>query len=256
MNRNVLRSLRSLSAAGLAVLVLAAWSAPAVATWSIAAVERETGLVGVAGASCTNNVQGIGEVVPGKGVVVVQAMSSDDARDRGVELLRGGATPAQIVKAMRDERFDPENQQFAVVSLSAKHAPATYSGTKISQWTGTMTGDGVSVQGNILVGESVVAAAFAAFPAAKKASLAARLVQALVAGAEAGGDQRCGEQRARSAFVTVYRPDDDPRTPYFHIVVYGVAKGGEPAVALLEKEFDRRRRQGADPKSTRLYIVP
>ena len=96
----------------------------------------------------------------------------------------------------------------------------------------------------------------AAFQSAGKKSLAERLMAALVAGAEAGGDQRCGEQRARSAFVTVYRADDDARTPYYHVAVYGIDKGGIPAVARLAEEFTRWKRGGQDQKSTRSYIVP
>lgn len=237
-------------------LCLAAVPREAHATWSIIAVDRATGQVGIAAASCTNNVQGIGSVVPGKGVVVVQAMSNGAARTHGTTMLKEGATPDQIISAMREARFDPENQQYGVVLLATGQAPATYSGTLISGWSGARMADGVSVQGNILVSEEVVAAALSAFQRDAERPLPERLVAALAAGAAAGGDKRCGAQQATSAYVTVYNRDDADGAPYVHVAVYGVEKGKAPAVATLVTAFDRWRRDSARQRSTRLYFVP
>ena len=68
-------------------------------------------LLGVLITSAYAHVSGIGEIVPGKGAVVVQAASNGEARKLGVKLLQEGATPAQIIEAMRNERFDPENRK-------------------------------------------------------------------------------------------------------------------------------------------------
>ena len=236
--------------------ILLAITASADATWSIIAVDRETGEVGVAGASCTFNVMGIAEIVPGKGAVVVQAMSNNEARHLGVEMMRDGATPEQIVEAMRDAKFDPENQQYAVVVLDADLAPATYSGAEISDWNGSATGDGVSVQGNILVDERVITDAMAAFEASAGEHLADRLVTALEAGANAGGDSRCGDQHATSAFVTVYEGDVNARRPYLHLVLFGGEEQGEPAVEHLVEEFNLWRKHGSDHTSTRMFFMP
>jgi hypothetical protein len=88
--------------------------------------------------------------------------------------------------------------------------------------------------------------------------LTERLVGALAAGSEAGGDKRCGEQRAMSAFVTVYDPvaDTSDALPYFHLVIFGVEPGGEPAVALLVEEFDQLFPRSRGRKSTPLSIDP
>jgi uncharacterized Ntn-hydrolase superfamily protein len=226
------------------------------ATWSIIAVDRATGQIGIAAASCTNNVQGIGSIVPGKGVVVVQAMSNNDARARATELLKAGAAPEDIVRGIRDPRFDPENQQYGVVVLPDGHSPATYSGTAISGWSGARTADGVSVQGNILVSERVVTAVLDAFQREPARPLAERLVDALAAGAAAGGDRRCGSQQATSAYVTVYNRDDADGAPYVHVAVYGIEREGQPAVATLVAAFDRWRRESSHQRSTRLYFIP
>ncbi len=132
-------------------------------TWSMAAIDFHTGEIGIVGASCTNNVQGIGEIIPGVGIVVVQGMSSDEARELGLKLLMDGKSPATIVEAMRAKRFEPENQQYAVVSVKADQAPATYTGKETDTWHGAVTGRGVSVQGNSLVSEAVVMNTFAVF---------------------------------------------------------------------------------------------
>ncbi len=253
MERRKLHIACSLSRVLLGMLITAAY---AHATWSIIAVNRATGEVGIAGASCTSHVSGIGEIVSGKGAVVVQAMSNSEARKLGVRLLQEGVTPAQIIEAMRNERFDPENQQYGVIVLAADQSPATYSGKRITEWNGVMTGDGVAVLGNTLVDEKVVSAAFAAFHAVNGRNLAERLMAALVAGANAGGDKRCGKQHATAAFLTVYRqPKDDKHAPHLKLDIYGLDRGGQSAVVLLEREFKRWRKQST-AESTEIYIVP
>lgn len=253
MEKQKLHTFRNSSLVLLGMLITAAY---AHATWSIIAVNRATGEVGIAGASCTSHVSGIGEIVPGKGVVVVQAMSNGEARKLGVKLLQEGATPAQVIEAMRNERFDPENQQYGVIVLAADQPPETYSGKRITVWNGVMIGDGVAVLGNTLVDEKVVSAAFAAFHAVRGRSLAERLIAALAAGANAGGDKRCGKQHATAAFLTVYRqPKDDKHFPHLKLDVYGLDKGGQSAVVLLEKEFKRWRKQST-AQCTEIYVVP
>jgi uncharacterized Ntn-hydrolase superfamily protein len=254
MERQALSTFRNLSLAWLGVLLT---TACAHATWSIMEVNRSTGEVGIAGASCTSHVSGIGEIVAGKGAVVVQAMSNGEARKLGVKLLQEGATPEQIIEAMRNERFDPENQQYGVIVLVADQSPATYSGKRITGWNGVMTEDDVAVLGNTLVDEKVISAAFAAFHTTRSRSLAERLMAALVAGANAGGDKRCGKQHATAAFLTVYKqPKGDQQLPHFKLDVYGLDKGGQSAVVLLKQEFKRWRKQSMVRRSTEIYTIP
>jgi len=57
----------------------------------------------------------------------------------------------------------------------------------------------------------------------------------LKAGADAGGDSRCGAQRATSAFLAVARPGDVPNWPYLTLRVVDAEKGGHVnAVEMLE----------------------
>jgi uncharacterized Ntn-hydrolase superfamily protein len=216
----------------------------AYATWSIIAVDRKTGETGVAGASCTSDVTGIASVVPGKGAIVVQAASNYFARVQGAGLIDKGTPPNEILATIRDKQFDPEHQQYGVVTLYDDSAPLVYSGVSISNWRGAKLGADVATLGNTLVGQAVVDDAFEAFDTNKDKSLAERLVLALNAGAKAGGDNRCGTQHARSAFVMVYQPQTDSNLT---LAVTGIKLGGKPAVVLLNEQFERWKQERKSP---------
>ena len=73
---------------------------------------------------------------------------------------------------------------------------ATYTGAQCHDWAGGVAGDGYAIQGNMLAGPSVVTDMEAAWLAgAGTGRLAYRLLAALTAGDEAGGDRR-GRQSA------------------------------------------------------------
>lgn len=218
----------------LALTVLSLVSVTAEATWSVIAVDRDSGEIGIAGASCTFDVQGIASIVPGQGAIVVQAASNYFARMTGVDLMEESTIATDILNGMRDEKFEPERQQYGVVTLPKNEVPQVYSGSQISKWSGSKQGKDFAVLGNILVGESVISDAFTAFDGNRKKALAERLMLALTAGARAGGDSRCGEQHARSAFISVF----DPQTGAINkLSVHGLEPGGAPAVKLLNAKF-------------------
>lgn len=206
------------------------------ATWSIIAVDRNTGEIGIAGASCTFDVQGIASIVPGKGAIVVQAASSYFARMKGVELMNKDAQPSEILKAMSNKEFEPGKQQYGIVTLSKNTKPLVHSGNLIKDWNGSKTGNDFAVQGNILVSEEVIEKAFKKYNSMRKESMGDRLISALKAGEITGGDKRCGSQYARSAFISVYNPIDGA---IVKLSVYGIKKGGKPAVTMLEQKFNK-----------------
>lgn len=221
---------RTLCAMLLSLLV----SIPSYATWSIIAVNRTTGEIGIVGASCTFDVSGIASIIPGKGAIVVQAGSNYYARMKGVDLMESDATLQAILKAMRSEEFTPERQQYGLILLNEANA-LVFSGAQISDWSGSKIGEDFAVLGNILVGEKVIEKAFEAFNSNRDKSLAERLMLALTAGELAGGDKRCGRQYARSAFISVYHPKDDA---ILKLAVQGIPKGGKRAVNLLHQQFE------------------
>ncbi|MDR2897937.1 MAG: DUF1028 domain-containing protein [Spirochaetaceae bacterium] len=191
------------------------------ATWSITAVDRETGEVGSAGASWTPMVWVIQGIAPGKGVIAAQAATNEEARLKGIEMLNKGASAEEILSVITDPEFDflYAEQQYGVVSLDGN--AAVYTGSSCLPWAGALIGDGFSVQGNILYGEAVVQAAFDAYEAAlaEGKPLAERLLLALEAGAEQGGDSRSGDLTAMTAYLAVSDRADKPGRPGFAIAV-------------------------------------
>ncbi|GAB3274639.1 hypothetical protein GCM10027347_47650 [Larkinella harenae] len=224
-----------------ALLFFFSLSLPAFATWSIILIDAKTGKIGIAGASCTYNCYGIGRIVPGKGAIIVQAMSNHEARQKGLEMIRAGFTPKEIVAALKKPEFDFEQQQYAVVTLNHLSAPATYTGSETHASKGTLTANGVSVQGNTLVSEQELQAILNTVLKGQRESLRIEeiLMRALEAGAETGGDKRCGEQRASSAFLMVAQPGDHPNRLSLNLQIFGQPKGGPNAVSLLRKKYER-----------------
>ena len=208
------------------------------ATWSIIIVDSVTGEIGIAGASCTYSVYGIGGIVPGKGAIVAQAMSNMNAKRKGMEMLKSGSSPEEILFVIIDPTFDPASnlQQYGIVSLNHMDKPVTFTGGSTHPSKGSYTANGISVQGNTLANENVLKAVYDTVVNARKKGLNIRetLMKALLAGAEAGGDIRCGQQKASSAFISVIKPGDNPKKPYLNLVVSGMGKGGSNAVNVLE----------------------
>ncbi|MCL1599619.1 MAG: DUF1028 domain-containing protein [Actinomycetia bacterium] len=179
------------------------------ATWSVVGVDAETGEVGVAVASCVGfEVSVVPVLVPGMGAAASQADISANSGERFVESIKAGATAVEVVDIVVAADEAPEDRQFGVVVLGDGGAGWTGSGTFDVALDRRSSDGTVSAQGNILVSQDVVDAAIAAFEVAD-GDLADRLVAGLVAGADAGGDSRCGEQTARAAALIVARPSDD-----------------------------------------------
>ena len=207
---------------------------PVFATWSIIAVDRKTGEIGIVGASCTFDVSGVASIVPGKGAIVVQAASDYFARKKGEQLMIQNESLEAILNAMKDEKYMPERNQYGVILLNSNASPLVYSGKEIKDWYGEKIGDDFAVLGNILVNESVIKNAFEAFNNSRHLPFSDRLMKALKAGEEVGGDKRCGTQYARSAFISVYNPESKA---ILKLSVTGIEKGGKPAVSILNKQY-------------------
>lgn len=192
--------------AALVILGLTAISAEA--TWSVVAVDEETGEVGVAVASCLGfEVTVVPVLVPGVGAGASQANISKPSGQRMVDALAGGALAQETIDAVVEADDGMEERQFGVVVLGDGGAGWT-GGDTLDVAIDKRSEDGtVAAQGNILVSQDVVDAAIAAFDAAE-GQLADKLIAGLVAGADAGGDARCGDQSATSAALIVARPGD------------------------------------------------
>jgi uncharacterized Ntn-hydrolase superfamily protein len=225
----------------LAFILFVLSSTDTFATWSIIMIDPKTNEIGIAGASCTYNCYGIGEIIPGKGAIIVQAMSNSEAREKGLQMILADASPQQIIQALRNPSFDPERQQYAVVTIKYIDRPVTYTGVSTNAYNGALTKAGISVQGNTLTSKTELKLIMEAVQKGRNESLgiAEILMRALEVGSNAGGDNRCGAQKASSAFLIVARPGD--KRPYLDLNIFGQGGGGQNAVDLLRKKFEKQK---------------
>ncbi len=192
-------------------------------TWSIAALDRNTGAVGVAMASCVPETfgDGVAALVPGKGVAAVQAAWNLENRNRVYELLQAGHGAQEVIARVTDALVDSmtARRQYGVITFSNDVVEiAGFTGDGASDWAGIHSdlGMAVTAQGNTLVSEEVVAGSLEAFLRDEpgRNTLADRLMRGLEAGAHAGGDIRCNRDgitsTAATAVLLVARGDDPP----------------------------------------------
>jgi len=164
-----------------------------VATFSVVGYDPDTKEWGVAVAS---KFLAVGSVVPwaeaGVGAVATQSFANTTFGPKGLELMRGGKSAEETIKALTDDDEGRDSRQVGMID--AKGNAATYTGKKCQAWAGGKTGKHYACQGNILAGPEVVDAMAKAFEETK-GPLAWRLMASLEAGDKAGGDKR-GKQSA------------------------------------------------------------
>jgi len=184
------------------LFVLAALALPssAFATWSVIAVDKGSGRVVIASATCVDRgdqflmgVQAV--VVPGKGVAACQAAVDLTHQNQMVVFaeLQKGTDPARIIEMLSaDPAF--ERRQFGIVDLQGRSAGHSGSGNgAVSEDAqGRVRGTEIyfSFQGNILRPGEVVPRAVQAF-LQEKGALTDRVMAAMEAADAAGGDSRC-----------------------------------------------------------------
>ena len=253
----------------LLVVLLAGFPSAAGATWSIVAVDRKTGEVVIASATCVaggalsrmhplglRGVQAI--VAPGKGGAVAQASVDTSWQNQTFihgELVKGTA-PAEIIAAL--EKQDPRaaSRQFGIVDLQGRSAG--YSGSGNGEFSldeqGQVEGTSIvfSVQGNILAGAAVVHDAVKALRGASGA-LTDRVMAAMEAADRGGGDRRCSCDRgpkidapcdaktAHVAYILKALPTDEPGVSY---------NDGQYSMYLSVTDQDIRPAENANPVKT------
>ncbi|HEY3008562.1 MAG TPA: DUF1028 domain-containing protein [Micromonosporaceae bacterium] len=164
-------------------------------TFSIVARSADGTAHGVAVAS---KFLAVGAAVPAAeatiGALATQSYANLAYRPQGLALLRTGVSAADTVAGLVAADSGRAQRQLGVVGPSDDGA--TYTGEACHNWAGGTAGDGYAIQGNILAGPEVVDAMRAAWLGSDTgAPLARRLLVALRAGDEAGGDRR-GRQSA------------------------------------------------------------
>jgi hypothetical protein len=172
----------------------------AFATWSVVAVDRSTGRVVIASATCVDRddeflkgVQAV--VVPGKGVAACQAAVDNTHQNQMLvfQELQNGTDPKRIIERLSE---DPafQNRQFGIVDLQGRRAghSGLANGYVSQDMQGQVPGTEIfySIQGNILRPGQVVPNAVQAFLVTSGA-MTDRVMAAMDAADGSGGDGRC-----------------------------------------------------------------
>ncbi len=139
----------------------------------------------------------VGSAVPaavaGVGAIATQADANVAYKGLALSHLDEGATAAVALERLLEEDPGREERQVGIVDLDG--GSASHTGAGCLDWAGGLTDVGVAIQGNILVGPEVVQAMKLAWDATPDQPLSQRLLAALTAGDDAGGDRR-GRQSA------------------------------------------------------------
>ena len=163
------------------------------ATFSIVALDPENGDLGVA---VQSKFFGVGAVVPwveaGTGAIATQAYANTSFGPRGLELLRKGQSPEEVLEKLLEA--DPEKDLRQLGIVDGKGRSHNFTGKRCFEWAGAHAEENFSVQGNLLVSQATVEAMAQAFRKSR-GELSERLLAALEAGQQAGGDAR-GRQSA------------------------------------------------------------
>ncbi|NVK28321.1 MAG: DUF1028 domain-containing protein [Flavobacteriia bacterium] len=220
-------------------------------TFSIVAVDPETGEVGSAGASCVDlaeygieDASFLGVLMPGSFAMNTQAYYDSTNQANGRLRLEGGMTPAKVIEwlHLNDVNDTPEVRQYGIVMLvDGEPLSAAYTGDENMDYAGHITGETYSIQGNILLGPEVLEKMEENFNSTE-GTLAEKLMAALEGAKIVGADSRCADNESSSlfAYIKVASLDDEIGEPSFKIQVITKAGDKVEPITELRKKFDER----------------
>ena len=178
-------------------------------TWSIVARDP-SGAVGVAIAS---KFFALGALCPwaasGVGAVATQALCNPLFGPAALDAMRRGDAPDAIVRELTGS--DPGREQRQLHLIDAAGRISQHTGSQCIEWCGHRSGAGYSVAGNMLRGAEVLDATARRYEAEAETPFALRLLRALRAGDDAGGDKRGKQAAALLVFSTEVYPALDLR---------------------------------------------
>ncbi|SFT86480.1 DUF1028 domain-containing protein [Sedimentitalea nanhaiensis] len=173
-------------------------------TWSIIARDPADGAIGIAVASrffaCGAAVPYVGR----RSAVASQAFCNPVWGTEGRNRLEAGEEARTVLDDLVARDAGQAIRQCHMMDASGRFAAHTGSGC--TDWAGHLIGDGFCVAGNMLTGSEVIEATAAAFAAHSELPFAHRLLAAMHAGEDAGGDKR-GKQ---AAGLTIHRGQAHP----------------------------------------------
>ena len=172
---------------------------PPISTFSIVGRCPRTNMLGVGVASKYLAVGAVcSHTQSGTGAISSQAYGNPYLGIDGLNLLQRGFDAPQALELLLQQDAGREKRQLIIIDKQGR--TAAFTGSETSSWGGHRQGENYAAAGNILTGEAVIEAMAAAFEQSAEEELAERLLRALEAGQQAGGDRR-GRQAAHLQVV-------------------------------------------------------
>lgn len=213
-------------------------------TFSICVRERYTDDSGSGqiryGVAATARLPGVGTLCPFAsvdGAVATQSFANPDLGPKGIEYLADGLAIDDALGSLLNADDGREKRQVHGVGAEDVFA---FTGDACRDWSGHVVGENFTVAGNLVTGVDVVEHTAAAYESSAHgdAPLAARLIDALAAGHDAGGDRR-NDLTIQSAALLVTTTEPDAVGPYYNDLRLDAT---ETPVADLRETFEAAKR--------------
>lgn len=173
-------------------------------TWSLLAQDSD----GAFGVAIASRFFAVGALCPrvrsGVGALSTQALVNPLYAEPALALLAQGTPPDEVIRLLTQQDAGREHRQFHLVD--ARGRVAAHTGSACIDWCGHLAGEGYSVAGNMLAGPQVLQDTASAYERSASAPFAERMLAALEAGDNAGGDKR-GKQ---AAALLIHTTEDYP----------------------------------------------
>jgi uncharacterized Ntn-hydrolase superfamily protein len=163
-------------------------------TWSIVARDPKTGHFGIAVTTCAFAVGArVPFVATGVGAIASQSFMNPFYGLRGLELMRSGIPPDDILAVLTKADAGRGDRQVHMMDLHGRFAAHT--GSTCVPWCGHLIRDYFSVAGNMLANGDVIERTADVMSTRQDLPFPQRMIEALKAGQAVGGDKR-GKQSA------------------------------------------------------------
>ena len=212
----------------LIITVLAGINLHAQDTFSIVAIDSITGEIGSAGASCVGSSYTyphgaaiLSDVIPGIGAIHTQAAWLSGNQQNAHDWMMMGLAPQQIIDSLvaHDAGGNPTTRQYGIVDYNGGHPrSAAYTGVNCSDYKNDTAHIYYSIQGNILLGQSILDSMQARF-LNTTGTLADRLMATLQGAKVIGADTRCAPHNtsSQSSFLRVAQMSNQPDSLYLDL---------------------------------------
>jgi uncharacterized Ntn-hydrolase superfamily protein len=168
------------------------------------------------GVAVTTRLAGVGTLCPfisENGAVATQSLVNVELGEKGIEYIDDGLAVEDALQSLLNADDGAENRQLHGVDSEGSFV---FSGEECKPWYGHHDGGSYTVAGNLLTGEAVIDAVAQAYENGdREEPLAKRLVDALEAGHEEGGDKR-EELPVQSAALLVESTEEYPLDPAYN----------------------------------------